>query len=131
MLYLAMGKRGGEPTAAYEEDPTGLTSKVNPQIAHGSGSLTVVPPTADGAEREKKKRKTKAERQAAAVARMVGSLRGNPSPSANAARADSPHPKKRGQFYNTTREGTHTCVSCLARRCLPEFERYTGVFHLN
>ena len=35
MLYLARGKRGGEPTAAYEEDPTGITAKVKAQLAHG------------------------------------------------------------------------------------------------
>ena len=35
MLYLARGKRGGEPTAAYEEDPTGMTAMVKAQLTHG------------------------------------------------------------------------------------------------
>ena len=36
MLYLARGKRGGEPTAAFGEDPTGLTSKVKAQLSGSS-----------------------------------------------------------------------------------------------
>ena len=38
MLYLARGKRGGEPTAAYEEDPTGLTTKIKSQLGVAGAS---------------------------------------------------------------------------------------------
>jgi hypothetical protein len=112
MLYLARGKRGGEPTAAYEEDPTGLTSKVNAQLSGGGKILP--PPTASATEVPlKKKRKTKAEKVAAAVARVTSSPRsGNqPQPSRSYDDGGGSHPRKRGQFYTTSREGLEICFS--------------------
>ena len=32
MVYLARGKKGGEPTAAYKEDPTGIAAKAQAQL---------------------------------------------------------------------------------------------------
>ena len=106
MLYLARGKRGGEPTAAYEEDPTGLTSKVNAQLS-GSGKILSPPVGAAEDAPSKKKRKTKAEQVAAAVARLSAS----PGNSSNVRQNDSGggHPRKRGQYYTTTREGCEIC----------------------
>ena len=32
MTYLARGKKGNEPTAAYKEDPTGIAAKAQAQL---------------------------------------------------------------------------------------------------
>jgi hypothetical protein len=71
MLYLARGKRGGEPTAAYEEDQ-GITAKVKAQLTHG-GKHASEPPIADEGS-PKRVRKSKAEKRAA---REVGSPGGS------------------------------------------------------
>ena len=96
MIYLARGKRGGEPTAAYEEDPTGLTSKVRTQILGGqSASMDESP---------RPKKKTKAEKAAARSAAhspgaaSPGSGGGgqSASPSATQAPCWEAHPRKKG-----------------------------------
>ena len=68
MLYLARGKRGGEPTAAYEKDPTGITAKVKAQLTRGAKHVPEPPIPDEGT--PKRIRKSKAEKRAA---RDVGS----------------------------------------------------------
>ena len=122
MVYLARGKGGGEPTAAYEEDPTGLTSKVRTQILGGkSASMDESP---------RPKKKTKAEKAAArsaahspGAASPGGSGGGqSASPSATQAPQWEAHPRKKGQLFITSRDGTEICFTFAkgARDAFPE-----------
>ena len=110
MLYLARGKRGGEPTAAYEEDPTGLTTKIKSQLGVAGASQEWLAESPS-----KRQKKTKAEKAAAkAAAHAAGSV------SVSSAQASSPpppqahpeaHPRKRGSMFITSREGTEVCFT--------------------
>ena len=121
MVYLARGKGGGEPTAAYEEDPTGLTSKVRTQILGGkSASMDESP---------RPKKKTKAEK---AAARFAAPSPGAASPGGGGGQSASPsatqaprweaHPRKKGQLFSTSRDGTEICFTFAkgARNACPE-----------
>ena len=109
MLYLARGKRGGEPTAAYEEDPTGLTTKIKSQLAAGD-SLEGMSPNkrhkASGAER----RARQAQRAAAQESASSQGQQASTSPRQTQTQAQpKEHPQKRGNLFTTTREGTEVC----------------------
>ena len=78
------------------------------------GGRVLTPPAAGEATPSKKKRKTKSERVAAAVARVSASPRSaQPQNSLNTRQNDEGggHPRKRGQFYTTSREGVEICYS--------------------
>ena len=109
MLYLARGKRGGEPTAAYEEDPTGLTTKIKSQLVGGGASQEwsyESPPM-------KRQKKTKAEKAAAKeAARVAGAASASSQAASPLPRAHpEAHPRKRGSSFISTREGTEICFT--------------------
>ena len=111
MVYLARGKRDGEPTAAYEEDPTGLTSKVRTQISGGESA------SIDESPRPKKKTKAgKAAAWSAALspgAASPGGGGGGQSASPLAAQVPrwEAHPRRKGQVFSTSRDGTDSCFT--------------------
>ena len=117
MLYLARGKLGGEPTAAYEEDPTGITAKVKAQLTHG-GKHASEPPIADEGS-PKRVRKSKAEKRAAReVGSPGGSGGGGRGHAQNPQESQAPgggggggHPRSGGGKYLTTREGLEICFT--------------------
>lgn len=120
MLYLARGKRGGEPTAPYEEDPTGLTTKVRAQLVQG-GRLAVEPlSTIDGPPLKRKETWAEWRNAVAVTPASSGGSQGNGgggggSSNQQAAQShrqpDAGHPKKRGTLYITTREGAEICFN--------------------
>ena len=107
MLYLARGKRGGEPTAAYEEDPTGLTTKIKSQLVGGRA-------LENGSPRAKRQKRLKVEGAAGSAARDEGH-----SPAGSDVQQASPpprpsqgeHPRMRGPLYVSTRDGTEICFT--------------------
>ena len=122
MVYLARGKRDGEPTAAYEEDPTGLMSKARTQISGGkSASINESP---------RPKKKTKAEKAAArsaahspgAASPGGGGGGQEASPSSTQAPRWEAHLRKKGQLFITSRVGTEICFTFAkdARDACPE-----------
>ena len=93
MIYLARGKEGGEPTAAYEEDPTGITAKVQAQLQGGGHE----PPPVSDPTIIKRRKKTRAEKKAAKV--LVTAFTGGGAPpgggggqGASRAHRRAPHP---------------------------------------
>ena len=110
MLYLVRGKKGGEPTAAYEEDPMGLTTKIKSQLA-GGGALEASPKV----KRHKATKAEKAAAKAAAAARNAGQASSSSSAQQASPQhrsgANDPHPRKRGVYFVTTREGTEVCFT--------------------
>ena len=101
IVYLAKGKGGGEPTAAYEEDLTGRMSKDKTQILGGK--------SANMDESPRLKKKTKAEKAAAWSAALSpgaaspggGGGGQSASPLATQAPRWEAHPRKKGQFFST------------------------------
>ena len=107
MLYLARGKRGGEPTAAYEEDPTGLTTKIKSQLGGGS-------PVENRGLRGKRRRESGAKRRARKAARDEGQSSAGSDTQQTSPRpppSGDGHPAKRGALYISTREGTEICFA--------------------
>ena len=121
--YLARGGIWGEPTAAYEEAPTGLTTKVRTQSSGGKpGSIDDSP--------GQRKKKTRAEEEASRTASPVigpaspgggGGNQGASPPTTQAPRWES-HPRRKGRFFITIGDGTEICFSFAkgARDACPE-----------
>ena len=107
MLHLARGKGGGEPTAAYEEDPTGITAKVHAQLAGGKHALE--PPTSDPTFL-KRRRKTKAEKRATKAAVTASAGRESAQVRVRVGQ-DGGHPKQLNGKYITSREGIEICFT--------------------
>ena len=91
MIYLARQKKGGVPTAAYEEDPTGITAKVRSQPQAGGHE----PPPVSDPTSLKRRKKTRAEKK-----RKVGSGADNGT-----------HPKSQNGKYITSRDGVEICFT--------------------
>ena len=86
MVYLARGKKGGEPTAAYMEDPTGITAKVQARLQGGGREpLPVSCPTPIWRRKE-----TSAEKKAAKV--LGAALAGGDASPGGGGRQGAPHP---------------------------------------
>ena len=116
MLYLACGKRGGEPTAAYEEDPTGITAKVKAQLTRGAKHVPEPPIPDEGT--PKRIRKSKAEMRAARDVGSPGGGGGGGRGQAQSLQAfhapaqqQGQHPKFAGGKYLMTREGLEICFT--------------------
>ena len=91
MMYLARQKKGGVPTAAYEEDPTGITAKVRSQPQVGGHE----PPPVSDPTSLKRRKKTRAEKKRKAV-----------SGADNGA-----HPKSQNGKCITSRECVEICFT--------------------
>ena len=91
MIYLARQRKGGVPTAAYEEDPTGITAKVRSQPQVGGHE----PPPVSDPTSLKRRKKTRAEKKRKVV-----------SGADNGA-----HPKSQNGKYITSREGVEICFT--------------------
>ena len=119
--FLARGRRGGEPTAAYEEDPTGITAKVLAQTAGQSGrgsasSSAMPPPLAPEGPSRKRARKSRTQRMQGAIQRLTEEAQVQAQAQVQQSRRlDQPssqeHPKKKFGMYVTTREGKEICFS--------------------
>ena len=114
MVYLARGKRGGEPTAAYEEDPTGITAKVQAQLQGGGREH---PPVSDPTI-IKRRKKTRADKKAAKV--LVTAFTGGGAPPVGGGGQGAPpgggadnrtHPNSQNGKYITSREGVEICFT--------------------
>jgi len=118
MLYLARGKKGGEPTAAYEEDPTGITAKVKAQLQSGAHDP---PPVADPTSPKKRKR-TAAQRKAKLTVTTYGAPPGGGGGQNATQSQNGGHPKSQAGKYITSREGIEICFTFAknARDACPE-----------